>query len=70
MQNYERIGKKAMKQEIMYCDPLDLVPYENNPRINDYAVKKVLKSLVFKTLFWWIRTKLLLQDIQGERQVC
>ena len=45
MQNYERIGKKAMKQEIMYCDPLDLVPYENNPRINDYAVKKVLESI-------------------------
>ena len=34
-----------MKQEIMYCDPLDLVPYENNPRINDYAVKKVLESI-------------------------
>ena len=45
MQNYERIGKRTMKQEIMYCDPLDLVPYENNPRINDYAVKKVLESI-------------------------
>lgn len=29
----------------MYCDPLDLIPYENNPRINDYAVKKVLESI-------------------------
>lgn len=45
MQNYERIGKKDMKQEIMYCDPLELIPYENNPRINDYAVKKVLESI-------------------------
>lgn len=34
-----------MKQEILYCDPLDLIPYENNPRINDYAVKKVLESI-------------------------
>lgn len=34
-----------MDKEIRYCDPLDLVPYENNPRINDYAVKKVLESI-------------------------
>ena len=29
----------------MDADPLDLIPYENNPRINDYAVKKVLESI-------------------------
>ena len=33
------------KQEIKYGDPLDLIPYSNNPRINDYAVKKVLESI-------------------------
>lgn len=33
------------KQKILYADPLDLIPYENNPRINDYAVKKVLGSI-------------------------
>lgn len=33
------------RQEIKYCDPLDLIPYENNPRVNDYAVKKVLESI-------------------------
>lgn len=33
------------KQEILYGDPLDLIPYENNPRVNDYAVKKVLESI-------------------------
>lgn len=32
-------------QKILYADPLDLIPYENNPRINDYAVKKVLGSI-------------------------
>lgn len=26
--------------QVKYTDPLDLIPYENNPRINDYAVKK------------------------------
>lgn len=31
--------------EILYGDPIDLIPYENNPRINDYAVKKVLESI-------------------------
>lgn len=36
---------EVVKQEIRYCDPLDLIPYENNPRINDYAVKKVLESI-------------------------
>ena len=36
---------EVVKQEIKYCDPLDLIPYENNPRINDYAVKKVLESI-------------------------
>lgn len=36
---------EVVRQEIKYCDPLDLIPYENNPRINDYAVKKVLESI-------------------------
>ena len=36
---------EVVKQEIRYCDPLDLIPYENNPRVNDYAVKKVLESI-------------------------
>lgn len=36
---------EVVKQELKYCDPLDLIPYENNPRINDYAVKKVLESI-------------------------
>lgn len=31
--------------KVLYGDPLDLIPYENNPRINDYAVKKVLESI-------------------------
>ena len=35
--------KEDMK--VLYGDPLDLIPYENNPRINDYAVKKVLESI-------------------------
>lgn len=33
------------KQKILYADPLDMIPYENNPRINDYAVKKVMESI-------------------------
>jgi site-specific DNA-methyltransferase (adenine-specific) len=36
---------EVVKQEIKYCGPLDLIPYENNPRVNDYAVKKVLESI-------------------------
>lgn len=36
---------ERVKQEIKYCDPLDLIPYENNPRVNDYAVKRVLESI-------------------------
>lgn len=32
--------------QVLYCDPLDLVPYENNPRVNDYAVKKVMESII------------------------
>ena len=32
--------KEAM--QVLYADPLELIPYENNPRVNDYAVKKVL----------------------------
>ena len=31
--------------QIQYGDPLDLIPYEKNPRVNDYAVKKVMESL-------------------------
>jgi ParB-like chromosome segregation protein Spo0J len=34
-----------MKHEVKYIDPLELKPYENNPRVNDYAVKKVLASI-------------------------
>lgn len=30
--------KEAM--QVLYGDPLDLIPYENNPRVNDYAVKR------------------------------
>ena len=33
------------KHEIKCGDPLELKPYENNPRVNDYAVKKVLASI-------------------------
>lgn len=33
------------RQEIKWADPLDIKPYGNNPRINDYAVKKVLASI-------------------------
>ena len=33
------------KMQIKYGDPLDLSPYSNNPRVNDYAVKKVLESI-------------------------
>ena len=33
------------KQQVLYADPLDLMPYENNPRMNDYAVKKVMASI-------------------------
>lgn len=36
-------NKKGM--QVLYRDPLELVPYENNPRVNDYAVKKVLESV-------------------------
>jgi site-specific DNA-methyltransferase (adenine-specific) len=31
--------------KVLYADPLDLIPYENNPRVNDYAVKKVMESI-------------------------
>ena len=37
------MGQK--RQELQYTDPLELIPYGNNPRINDYAVKKVLESI-------------------------
>lgn len=30
---------------VQYIDPLELKPYENNPRVNDYAVKKVMESI-------------------------
>lgn len=33
------------KLEVLYGDPLDLIPYEGNPRVNDYAVKKVMESI-------------------------
>lgn len=33
------------KHNVKYADPLVLKPYENNPRVNDYAVKKVLASI-------------------------
>lgn len=35
--------KEAM--QVLYTDPLELIPYENNPRVNDYAVKRVLESI-------------------------
>lgn len=34
-----------MSMQIMYEDPLNLIPYENNPRVNGYAVKKVMESI-------------------------
>lgn len=33
------------KMEVRYINPLELIPYENNPRINDYAVKRVIESI-------------------------
>ena len=36
---------EVVKQEIKYCDPLDLIPYENNPRINDDAIDVVANSI-------------------------
>ena len=33
------------KHNVKYADPLALKPYENNPRVNDYAVKKVFASI-------------------------
>ena len=33
------------QHNVRYADPLALKPYENNPRVNDYAVKKVLASI-------------------------
>lgn len=31
--------------QVEYTDPLDLIPYDGNPRINDYAVKRVMESI-------------------------
>lgn len=31
--------------QVLYGDPLELEPYGNNPRVNDYAVKKVMESI-------------------------
>lgn len=59
--------------QVKYTDPLDLIPYENNPRINDYAVKKVMESIkeygftnpiIVDAQIW-----LLSQGIRGERLV-
>ena len=36
---------EVLRQEIEYCNPLELIPYENNPRVNDYAVRKVMESI-------------------------
>lgn len=36
---------KYEREKLQYIDPLELIPYENNPRVNDYAVKKVLESI-------------------------
>lgn len=33
------------RMQVQYADPLDLIPYGKNPRINDYAVKKVMESV-------------------------
>lgn len=35
----------GVQHEVRYGDPLNLKPYENNPRVNDYSVKKVLASI-------------------------
>lgn len=37
--------KNAEEMKIQYCNPMELIPYENNPRVNDYAVKRVLESI-------------------------
>lgn len=37
------MGNSELK--VQYIDPLELKPYENNPRVNDYAVKKVMESI-------------------------
>lgn len=42
------MGVNEMNKEqlqVQYIDPLELKPYENNPRVNDYAVKKVMESI-------------------------
>lgn len=36
---------EVVEMDLRFCDPLELIPYENNPRVNDYAVKKVLDSI-------------------------
>jgi hypothetical protein len=42
---YSKMKKNAEEMKIQYCNPLELIPYENNPRVNDYAVKRVLESI-------------------------
>lgn len=37
--------ESSKEMQVLYGDPLDLIPYENNPRVNDYAVKKVMESI-------------------------
>lgn len=36
---------KTLKQQIVYMKPDELIPYENNPRINDQAVDAVANSI-------------------------
>ena len=33
------------EKELKYIDPVELIPYENNPRINDFAVRKLLPNV-------------------------
>ena len=42
------------QMQVHYADPLELIPYSNNPRINDYAVKKVMGSIEDTKLRWVI----------------
>lgn len=34
-----------MDMQIKYIDPVELIPYGNNPRVNGYAIKKVMESI-------------------------
>ena len=57
--------KKQKDLQVNYADPLDLIPYENNPRINDYAVKKVMESIKE----YGFTNPIIVEGIRGERLV-